>query len=258
MIRHLGIVTAVLAALVVSACGEMADPDYVAVIGAGEARQFPDEAAFELVVAGEGASTAAATEAVNRIVATLLEIAANYDVKPADTETLDFEVDEITRMVRHPDGTRTEEPAGFHAEQRIRFTLADVARTGELYGRLIAAGGRAEDAPRFCLHDPAALFEKARALAIADARRRARAYAEATGRRLGRVMIIEESGLAAQRLNFDLQDRFSRDFSSPSLRRNASGLEEITVTARRRSDVFVPPQDIVRNVSIYAKFALAD
>ncbi|RMD87081.1 MAG: DUF541 domain-containing protein, partial [Alphaproteobacteria bacterium] len=143
------------AAFLATACGEMPAPDHVAVVGAGEARQFPDEAEFELLVVREGASIAAATEAVNEIVATLLETAARYDVTPADMETLDFEVDEITRTVRHPDGTRTEEPAGFRAEQRLRFTVADVTRTGELYGQLIAAGARAEGAPRFRLHDPA-------------------------------------------------------------------------------------------------------
>jgi uncharacterized protein len=58
--------------------------------------------------------------------------------------------------------------------------------------KAVAAGANSIYGVGFGHNDPSALLDKARPLAVADARRKADIYATAAGARIGRLMVLTE------------------------------------------------------------------
>jgi uncharacterized protein YggE len=81
---------------------------------------------------------------------------------------------------------------GYQAANSVSVTVRELASTGSLIDAALAAGATSMDGLDFHVDDPSAAEEKARQLAIADARRRAATIAEAAGVRLGAVIGVVE------------------------------------------------------------------
>jgi uncharacterized protein len=85
----------------------------------------------------------------------------------------------------------------------------------------------------FCHNDPSALLDKARPLAVADARRKAEIYASAGGARIGRLMVLtEEAGR-------QMPVAFSRAFAAgaPAPTPIEAGEDKLTVTVTARFEL---------------------
>lgn len=240
--------------MLLASCSD-GDGDYVAVVGVGEARQFPDFATVPISIERRAETAAQATAQINLEVARLLETAREFDVTQDDFQDVYLRVEPFTETVTQPDGTRSSEPAGYRAEQYLELRVDDIDQAGAILGALVAA---AENigivrTPTYHFEDEAALFETARALAIEDARRRATEYAESAGRPLGAVLIIEESGTDSQRLNFQLKDRLTSYYRQEE---SGGGPIERIGNASRENALFTTPREVSVSISIYAKFAL--
>jgi uncharacterized protein len=83
---------------------------------------------------------------------------------------------------------------GFRVANQIQVTLRDIQKLGQLLDGTVGVGVTNISGPSFTVAEPEPLLEKARDLAIADARRKAQRYAKAAEVTLGNVIVIEELG----------------------------------------------------------------
>ena len=84
--------------------------------------------------------------------------------------------------------------------------------------RAIAAGANEMSGIEFVVSEQSKLLDKARAEAIADARRKAELYANAAGTKVGRVVAITEEG-AVPRRRSPMQTRARRGAAPVAARR---------------------------------------
>ena len=74
----------------------------------------------------------------------------------------------------------------------VAVTLREIPRIGTLLDKALTAGSNSIYGVGFGHNDPSALLDKARAVAAADARRKADIYATAAGAKIGRLMVLTE------------------------------------------------------------------
>jgi uncharacterized protein YggE len=82
--------------------------------------------------------------------------------------------------------------AGYEVSNEVRVKVRDLARLGRVLDEMVAQSANSLRGIRFSIADPAPLLDRARAAAVADARRRAQVYAAAAGVRVGRVLDMRE------------------------------------------------------------------
>ena len=87
--------------------------------------------------------------------------------------------------------------AGFEASNQVGVTVRQIAKLGEVLDKLVSAGATDIGGIEFMHADPAKALDQARQAAVADARRKAALYAQASGLTLGGVLwITEDQGYA--------------------------------------------------------------
>src|SRR6185437_10668655 len=83
---------------------------------------------------------------------------------------------------------------GFQANNQVTIKVRDIGQLPNILDRAISAGANEMSGIEFVVSEQSKLLDKARAEAIADARRKAELYANAAGMKVGRVMTISEEG----------------------------------------------------------------
>ncbi|MEV7192822.1 SIMPL domain-containing protein [Streptomyces sp. NPDC093510] len=176
-------------------------PATVTVTGAGSASAAPDMAVLTAGVEVTRPTVAKALEAQNDAAAALLGAARTAGVDERDVRTEDLSLTPVYRgQAGAPpqNGSRGEEAhvIGHRAAQMFSLTIRDIDRTGAVVRAVVDAPG---DASRvhgvaFDVADPGALRTRAREAAYRDVREKAAQYAELSGRRLGRLVSLDESG----------------------------------------------------------------
>jgi len=89
---------------------------------------------------------------------------------------------------------RNEAPAitGYQARNTVSVTVRDIARLGDVVDALVASGANQIDGPYFTLDAPGPVLDRARVAALANARARAKLYADALGVPIKRIISIHE------------------------------------------------------------------
>ena len=83
---------------------------------------------------------------------------------------------------------------GYSVSNNVSVRVRDLPRLGALIDKAVTAGANTIYGISFGHNDVSALLDKARPLAVADARRKAELYAAAGGGRIGRLMVLTEDG----------------------------------------------------------------
>jgi uncharacterized protein len=91
-----------------------------------------------------------------------------------------------------PGQARAPEITGYSVSNNVSVTVRDLPRLGALIDKAVAAGANSIYGVSYGQNDPSALLDKARPLAVADARRKAEIYASAGGAKIGRLMELSE------------------------------------------------------------------
>lgn len=159
----------------------------IAVIGHGNVTAVPDLAAVRVSAAAEAGSAAEALEQVTAAMRSIVGEAAAAGVVEADRQTQGMHLqswrDRPGRPVRH------------QATQQLLLRLRDIETAGDGVQRVLAAGGDHAGIDGFTLvvddRDPH--LERARELAMADARRHAEQLARLAQRPLGPVIAVAEN-----------------------------------------------------------------
>jgi uncharacterized protein YggE len=126
--------------------------------------------------------------------AAVIKTLRDSGVAQSDIQTSRF----LVQPVYAPQEPRTEPKlAGYSVSNRVRVKIRQIDQVGEILDRLVAAGATDIGNVEFLVSEPSKALDHAREAAIADARRRAEVYAQASGIQLGRVEWVSEvSGFA--------------------------------------------------------------
>jgi uncharacterized protein len=155
----------------------------ITVTGVGRVETTPNEALFSLGVSTDGATARAAlaanSEAMRRVLAAL--DAAGIDDKDVRTETVSVGPDY--------DGQSS---SGYTARNSVSVRIRDLAKAAAVLDAASRAGANEVYGPTLTRSDREQLEAKALEDAVANARKRAEALAEAAGVRVGSVTAIVE------------------------------------------------------------------
>lgn len=163
------------------------------VSGVGEASATPDMATITVGVETQGPTAVAALDANSAQAGALIAEAKARGVEDRDIQTSGLSIypqyDQRSQTREGPP-----EIVGYNVSNEVRVRLRDIAGLGETLAALVGAGANQMRGISFGIADDQALMDKARKLAVADARRKAEIYAAAAGVELGPILSISEGG----------------------------------------------------------------
>lgn len=156
----------------------------ITVTGVGTVTTVPNEAEFSLGVQTNGATArealAANSEQMNRVLAAL---------ESAGVDKSDVKTQDVSVSPSYSDKGQTD---GYTARNTVSVKIHDLAKAGEVLDAASNAGANEVYGPSLTRSDQDAQQAKALGDAVADARKKAEALADAAGVRLGAVTAITE------------------------------------------------------------------
>ena len=170
---------------------EISSDRWIEVTGEGSVRAIPDFARVTLGVTTTGKDAREAMAANAKSANALVALIKSEGVSPADIQTSDVS---ISPMFSNPPPAQASAPTiiGYSVSNSVTVAVRDISRLGALLDKAVSAGANAIYGIGFGENDPGALIDKARPLAVADARRKAEIYALAGGAKIGRLMELTE------------------------------------------------------------------
>jgi uncharacterized protein YggE len=164
---------------------------WVEVTGEGSVNAAPDFARVTLGVTNTGKTAGEAMAANAKAANALVSLIKSEGVAPADIQTSEVS---ISPMFSQPAPGQQTAPTitGYNVSNNVTVMVRDIPRLGGVLDKAVAAGANSIYGVGFGHNDPSALLDKARPLAVADARRKADIYATAAGARIGRLIVLTE------------------------------------------------------------------
>lgn len=160
------------------------------VVATGEASRVPDVAIISAGVVTRATTASQAlqqnAQRMERVIAALRR--AGVAERDVQTSSINLHPD-----YRHRDN---EQPVvtGYNASNQVTVRFRDIAQSGKILDALVAEGANQINGPQLTIDKPEAALDEARRNAIVVARARAQLYAQATGKRVGRILAISEGG----------------------------------------------------------------
>lgn len=160
------------------------------VVATGEAYRVPDVA---LISAGVMTRAPTATQALQQNAQRMERVIAalrRAGIAERDIQTSSINLNPDYRHVENEQPVLT----GYNASNEVRVRFRDIAQSGRILDVLVAEGANQINGPNLTIDKPEAALDEARRNAIAVAKDRAQLYAQATGKRVGRMLSISEGG----------------------------------------------------------------
>jgi uncharacterized protein YggE len=158
----------------------------ITVTGNGTVGATPDRASFNFGVTTSGATAAEALSRNSADARTIIAALKRSGIDAADIQTTQVSLWPQTSN----DGTRI---TGYQASNSVQVTAA-LGKSGELVDAAVRAGANNVDGPSLDTADKASLYNAALKKALAAAKVKAQAIADATGLTLGTVLKVHEGG----------------------------------------------------------------
>jgi uncharacterized protein YggE len=204
-----GLITVgIVAALVVAGCGDSSDDVAVAtgntpmaavgaantitVTGNAIESSAPDEAVLTLTVESDGIDPGAALNTNSVALQKVLDRLKSEGVAAEAIETTNVSV--YPNRTYNPD-TGQETLTGYRAQNSVTVTVATAEQVGKVLSAAVEAGANIVSGPVWKLSDDTAAVAAALKKAVANARTKAEALAEAQGVKVGDVVMINESSV---------------------------------------------------------------
>ncbi|MFY9969122.1 MAG: SIMPL domain-containing protein [Roseiarcus sp.] len=163
----------------------------VEVAGEASISAKPDFARVTLGVTTTGKDASAAMAANAKSVNALIALIKEEGVAAADIQTSSLSISpQFPNAAQGSSAPQT--IIGYVVSDMVTVTARDISRLGALLDKAVNAGANAMYGVSYGENDPGALLDKARPLAVADARRKAEIYANAGGSKIGRLMSLTE------------------------------------------------------------------
>ena len=165
----------------------------IEVTGEGSVDVTPDFARVTLGVTSTAKDARDAMAANAKSLAAVVAAIKGEGVGPLDIQTSSVSIS--PNFANNPPSTPGARAiTGYTASNMATVTVRDISRLGELLDKAVDAGANAMYGIGYGENDPSSLLDKARPLAIADARRKADIYAKAAGAEVGRLVSLSEEG----------------------------------------------------------------
>jgi uncharacterized protein len=161
--------------------------DSVTVTGTGTVTAVPDEAEFDFTVQTKAATATAALSRNATDTKAVIAAVEGAGVAEANIQTTQVSLDPVTSS----DGTSI---VGYTAFDTISVTKLAIARAGAVVDAAVGAGANGVSGPSLTVSSQNDLYAKALEAAVAQAKTKAQALADAAGRNLGPVTTIVEGG----------------------------------------------------------------
>ena len=166
------------------------------VSGSGQARVAPDEAHVRLGVVAQAPTARAVQDQVSRTAGAVLDAIRKLGIPAEDVQTSGLSLSPLYSQVRQSNENQSPKITGYQANNTVTVRVGDLAKTGPVIDAGLGAGANSLEGVDFGLRND----EAARAQALADAARAARAKAEtlakALGVRLGEILEVAEGGVS--------------------------------------------------------------
>jgi hypothetical protein len=202
---------------------------WIEVTGEGAVSAAPDFAQVTLGVTTAGKDAGDAMAANAKAANALVALIKSEGVAPADIRTSAMS---ISPVFSQPPPNQAREPVitGYNVSNNVTVIVRDISHLGALLDKAVGAGANSIYGIGFGHNDPSALLDKARPLAVADARRKAEIYASAGGARIGRLMALTEG--AGGQMPVAFSRAYAKGASAPTPIEAGETKLSVTVTAR--------------------------
>lgn len=164
----------------------------ISVSGEGLVMAVPDMVTVTVGVVTQAEDAARALSANNEAMASLANVLDKFDIAERDRRTSGFNIS--PRYERSRVDGRPPEITSYEVSNQLTIRNRDLDRTGKLLDAVVRSGSNRISGLSFGNQDEARFRDEARKLAVADATRRAALYAQAAGRKPGRILSIAETG----------------------------------------------------------------
>ncbi|MEM8985674.1 MAG: SIMPL domain-containing protein [Pseudomonadota bacterium] len=184
----------------VAACAEEPahGPRLLTVSGAGEVKATPDMATVSAGVVSDAKTATEALSANSRDMKNVMD-----KIKAAGVADKDIQTSQFSLYPRYAvtDRGRTdpERIVGYTAHNSVSIRVRDLEKLGGILDAVTKSGANSMGGLSFMLSDPDPLVAEARKDAVADAKAKAKLYAEAAGVKLGDLITLNENGAYAPR-----------------------------------------------------------
>jgi uncharacterized protein len=232
---RLGLVLIAFSAALAALSPAMADEAnnrWIEVAGEGSVSAAPDFARVTLGVASTGKTAGEAMVANAKAANALVSLIKAEGVAPADIQTSEMSISPTFSQPAHGQETAPT-ITGYSVTNNVAVTVREIPRLGALLDKAVTAGANSVYGVGFGHNDTSALLDKARPLAVEDARRKAEIFAGAAGAKIGRLMALTEEAGRQPPI------AFSRAFaaSAPAPTPIEAGEDKLTVTVTARFEL---------------------
>jgi uncharacterized protein YggE len=160
----------------------------VTVTGTGKITYTPDIAHVSVGASSDGKTAAEAWQKNAEVVKRMFDALKKLGLEAKDLKTSNLNV---SPRYHHP----KEKPpvlVGYTASYTLTITVRDLNRLGEILDGVVECGANRDMGISFGCADPEKLLDRARAQAVAEARKKAEIYVKGAGAALGQVLTVAE------------------------------------------------------------------
>jgi uncharacterized protein len=215
-----------------SQMSDLASGRWVEVSGEGSVSAAPDFARVTLGVTTTGKTAGDAMAANANAANALVSLIKTEGIAAADIQTSDLSISPMFSQPIHGQDTAPT-ITGYSVSNNVAVMVHELPRLGALLDKAVSAGANSIYGISFGHNNLSDLLDKARPLAVADARRKAEIYAAAGDAKLGRLMALTEDGGSRPPI------AFSRAFaaSAPAPTPIEAGEDKLTLNITTRFEL---------------------
>ena len=167
-------------------------PRTMSLSGHGDVRMAPYRAIGTVGVMSSAATAREALDSNTKSMEGVLSALSNAGIEARDIQTSNFSVNP-----RYDYGQNNAQPPkviGYDVSNNVTVSVRKLDGLGAVLDQVVSSGSNQINGIQFQVSKPEAATDEARKLAVADARRKAKVYADASGVALGPIMSLSEGG----------------------------------------------------------------
>ncbi len=168
----------------------------ISINGLGEVSAAPDTAFITSGVTTQGTTAREALDANTAAMSELIETLKASGIEARDIQTSGFSVNPnyVYSDARDANGYQLPPKInGYQVYNTVNVRVREMAKLGSVLDRAVTVGANTINGVSFSVANPAPLYDEARKMAFADARRKAELYAAVAGEKLGDLENISET-----------------------------------------------------------------
>jgi len=159
--------------------------------GKGEVFAPPDMATIDIGVVSEADSARAALDANTQAMSQIMDVLERLEIAGKDIRTSGFSVQ--PRYHHDPRQIAGPRVVGYQVNNTVHVTVRRLDGLGRVLDQVVSGGSNTIQRLEFSFSEPERLMDEARAVASADAKRKAELFAASLGVKLGRIVSVVEA-----------------------------------------------------------------